>query len=135
MTNEKRERDRRYYLANRERLKEAARRYREENPEKVSEGKRRWYETHREHVAEKGRKYRADHPGRPQTKAKRRAAAVARDGRTCYLCGRECTDWTGRPTKTDLTLDHVIPPSKGGTHAADNLRVCCRSCNAAKGAS
>ena len=31
------------------------------------------------------------------------------------------------------TLDHVIPLSKGGTNAEDNLITCCRSCNSKKG--
>jgi hypothetical protein len=56
-----------------------------------------------------------------------RAAIIARDNGICYLCG--C-----RPTGDDLTLDHVIPLDAGGSHTADNLRVCCRSCNSLKGA-
>ena len=33
----------------------------------------------------------------------------------------------------DLTIDHVIPKSKGGTNKWDNLVTCCRKCNLKKG--
>jgi 5-methylcytosine-specific restriction endonuclease McrA len=32
-----------------------------------------------------------------------------------------------------ITLDHVIPLTRGGAHTASNLRVACRSCNSSKG--
>jgi 5-methylcytosine-specific restriction protein A len=35
---------------------------------------------------------------------------------------------------TDLTGDHIVPLSRGGTNRADNIRVLCRSCNSRKGA-
>lgn len=47
--------------------------------------------------------------------------------RDAYRC-RECGDWH------DLTIDHIIPRSKGGTNEETNLRVLCRSCNSKKGA-
>jgi 5-methylcytosine-specific restriction endonuclease McrA len=34
----------------------------------------------------------------------------------------------------DLTVDHIIPIARGGTHARTNLQVLCRACNSAKGA-
>ena len=35
-------------------------------------------------------------------------------------------------TTTDLTTDHVIPMSRGGTSTWDNVQVLCRSCNSKK---
>lgn len=32
----------------------------------------------------------------------------------------------------DLTLDHVIPQSKGGVDFSTNVVCCCKSCNASK---
>lgn len=47
----KRERDREYYLRNRDRVKATTARYRAENPEKVRESQRRYRETHAEELA------------------------------------------------------------------------------------
>jgi hypothetical protein len=46
----------------------------------------------------------------------------------CPYCG------TRMPPRVK-TLDHIIPRSKGGTHGAANVCVCCLSCNSRKGAS
>lgn len=32
-----------------------------------------------------------------------------------------------------LTVDHLIPQSKGGTFSINNLVPCCRQCNSMKG--
>ena len=36
-------------------------------------------------------------------------------------------------SKESLTLDHVIPKSKGGPNSWKNLVTCCGSCNVKKG--
>lgn len=46
-----------------------------------------------------------------------------RDNFECQYCG----------TKRDLTLDHVIPSSRGGAHAWSNLVTACKKCNTKKG--
>jgi 5-methylcytosine-specific restriction protein A len=53
-----------------------------------------------------------------------RLSRALRLGGQCLACG----------TRTDLTVDHLIPLSMGGTHALTNLRVLCRSCHASIGA-
>jgi 5-methylcytosine-specific restriction endonuclease McrA len=50
---------------------------------------------------------------------------MIRDQFTCAYCGR-----TGKP----LTLDHVIPRSKGGTTKWENCVAFCKACNLNKGA-
>jgi len=45
-----------------------------------------------------------------------------RDGRKCVICG----------AKEDLSIDHIIPRSKGGTNDPENLQTLCRSCNSSK---
>ena len=45
-----------------------------------------------------------------------------KQGNKCILCG-----------KTELTVDHIIPISKGGQHTVNNIQGLCRSCNARKG--
>ena len=47
-----------------------------------------------------------------------------RDGRKCTYCG-SCEN---------LTLDHIIPRSRGGARwDSDNVTTACRPCNQAKG--
>ena len=46
--------------------------------------------------------------------------------KVCCYCGKEITD------KEDLTLDHIVPLSKGGEDAKDNLVVSCKACNSEK---
>lgn len=51
-----------------------------------------------------------------------RRAVFERDGNRCAYCGREF----GR---ADLTLDHVIPRSRGGRNSFDNVVTACGPCN------
>jgi 5-methylcytosine-specific restriction endonuclease McrA len=53
-----------------------------------------------------------------------RRAVFARDRWTCQYCGSE---------RSNLTVDHVIPRSKGGTSGWDNIVTCCAPCNRRKG--
>lgn len=46
-----------------------------------------------------------------------------RDGNACQYCG----------STKELTLDHVIPKSKGGKSTWTNLVTACKKCNAKKG--
>ncbi|MEI2702491.1 MAG: HNH endonuclease [Baekduia sp.] len=52
-----------------------------------------------------------------------RRAVFARDDWTCQYCG----------SKTTLTIDHVVPRSKGGTSGWENLVASCAPCNRRKG--
>jgi 5-methylcytosine-specific restriction endonuclease McrA len=51
-----------------------------------------------------------------------RRAVFARDDFTCQYCG----------ARHDLTVDHVIPRSKGGSSEWENIVACCSSCNRRK---
>ncbi len=63
----------------------------------------------------------------PSTSVKlNRRNLFARDQNRCQYCGRR------RPT-TELSLDHVIPRSQGGTNAWDNIVCACVRCNVKKG--
>lgn len=55
-----------------------------------------------------------------------RASLLVRDGCTCQYCGR-------RLPPARLTIDHVIPRSRGGSDDWNNLVVACIECNARKG--
>lgn len=49
-----------------------------------------------------------------------------RDGHICSYCGE-------RFKKSELTIDHVIPKSKGGTTGWKNCVTSCNKCNSKKG--
>jgi 5-methylcytosine-specific restriction endonuclease McrA len=53
-----------------------------------------------------------------------RKAVLARDSWTCQYCGQR---------KPALTVDHVIPRSRGGSSAWDNIVASCAACNRRKG--
>ncbi|MFA5035530.1 MAG: HNH endonuclease [Candidatus Margulisiibacteriota bacterium] len=47
-----------------------------------------------------------------------------RDNHTCQYCGKK---------HATLTIDHVIPKSRGGRDVWENVVVCCSACNSRKG--
>lgn len=57
-----------------------------------------------------------------------RLAIYLRDRFVCLYCLRDLHD--AHPT--DITLDHLIPDSKGGSNDPANLITACRSCNCAR---
>src|SRR5436305_6502179 len=61
-----------------------------------------------------------------QTRALSRKNILLRDRNTCHYCGVLLVSG-------DLTLDHVIPRSRGGSSTWENLVACCHPCNRRKG--
>ncbi len=61
-----------------------------------------------------------------QTRALSRKNILLRDRNACQYCGVVLT-------AGELTLDHVIPRSRGGQSTWENLVACCHSCNRRKG--
>ncbi len=49
-----------------------------------------------------------------------------RDHYTCQYCGR-------KPSKDDLTIDHILPKSRGGRTIWENVTLACTACNTKKG--
>jgi 5-methylcytosine-specific restriction endonuclease McrA len=61
-----------------------------------------------------------------QTRALSRKNILMRDRYTCQYCLRTLNS-------AELTLDHVIPRSRSGETAWENLVACCHPCNNRKG--
>ena len=53
-----------------------------------------------------------------------RAVVYERDGHRCARCG----------SPEQLSVDHIVPWSKGGAHDLSNFQTLCRPCNSSKGA-
>lgn len=61
---------------------------------------------------------------RPDGRRLSRRAILARDGFRCQYCG----------STQHLTIDHIIPRSRGGTTSWENVITSCAVCNVRKGA-
>lgn len=55
-----------------------------------------------------------------------RRGVLARDRETCQYCGIQ-------PGRSQLTVDHVMPRSRGGQTIWENVVTACRECNHHKG--
>jgi 5-methylcytosine-specific restriction endonuclease McrA len=55
-----------------------------------------------------------------------RQTLFERDNFKCYLCNESFE-------RKDLTIDHIVPRSKGGKTSWENTISCCKSCNYLKG--
>jgi len=60
---------------------------------------------------------------RPKTIKVNRKRIFKRDGYACQYCG----------SKKNLTIDHVMPRSRGGLNSWKNMVTCCFRCNSYKG--
>lgn len=68
-------------------------------------------------------KYKHGHYGPPRF---RRSVLYSRDNWSCQYCGVVC-GWSS------LTIDHVVPKSKGGPTSWTNCVTACKNCNRNKG--
>jgi len=60
---------------------------------------------------------------RPRVRLSKREV-LRRDGHRCQYCGRQISQ---------LTIDHIVPRSRGGGHSWENLVAACPQCNRRKG--
>ena len=70
--------------------------------------------------------YYVDVRGRRMKASSKRSRILARDRNRCQYCGI-------RGGLFDLTLDHILPVSRGGTTSPENLVAACFACNQRKG--
>lgn len=133
-----------FYEANREKEIERSKRWNKNNPERVaanmrSSRHRRPEESRAIHNAWKKSNKDKVRAFDLNKRAKRRAAILATQKPVsaadiiallklakgkCYYCGQ----------KQKLTIDHIIPLARGGTHEKCNLVAACGPCNSSKGA-
>jgi 5-methylcytosine-specific restriction endonuclease McrA len=117
--------------------REQARKWREENPEKVRESQRKYRESHPEIYREATKKY---YQANPEVKraGERKRKAKKHDNPAFDISTKELKKLYARPCSycgsfEEITLDHVVPISKGGTHGVSNLVPACGPCNSSKG--
>lgn len=110
-----------------------------ENREQEIEKNKKWKENNRQRIIEYRKKYNNEKPYvKRNSEAKRRASKkttnvenidireiIKRDGTICWLCLKNCPP-------DNITLDHIVPLSRGGSHTYENIALAHRECNSKK---
>jgi len=132
-----------YYLEHSDDFKEVAKLWQTNNPEKAKEVAEKSRKKHPENQRRATKKWRLAHPERHaefqrNRNARKRGATgtitrqefqdlcIQYDFR-CLRCGAN-----GKRPDVELTIDHVIPITKGGENSIGNAQPLCRSCNSSK---
>lgn len=68
-------------------------------------------------------KERAELRKRPEAKIKK-AEQFSKQVKSCCYCGK---------SDVKLTIDHIVPISRGGTNSLNNIALACGHCNSSKG--
>lgn len=145
-----REYNRAYHEANRDKIAERIRTQRAANPEKQRERMKAWRDANPDKIREYSRLYYSSEMnktrytanpdlyavGTHRRRAKRygatgsftiqqlRAMRKAQDG-ICIYCQIQHSPY-------HLTIDHIIPMSRGGSNDISNISLACRTCNFSK---
>jgi len=130
----------RWQKENPERVTEVQKMIYRKNPKKtkISSKKRNktYYQKHTDAQKQRTKEYRQRHPERHREQQARRRSRKKQAGiylilekelkallsRCCVNCG----------TNENITLDHIVPISRGGRHSVGNLQPLCLSCNSKK---
>jgi 5-methylcytosine-specific restriction endonuclease McrA len=125
---------------NRERERRRAAAWYRAHPGRAAAARRRWYAANRDHV----RDYRRDYRNRNRLAVRLSNAGRRARLRNAPVCDLTARDWHGIKAayrhrcaychrRRPLTIDHVVPLSRGGAHTAANVVPACQSCNSRKG--
>jgi len=133
-------------IKNKDKAKEIARRCWQKNKSKTKIRISMWRAKNRSHIAKYEANYRKANRSviiaknnhrravkNKQTSAEEKASAKEKianimmlEKSVCGYCGME------HETKR-MHVDHIVPISRGGRHAADNIQIACQRCNTSKG--
>lgn len=111
---------------NKDHLKQRAKKYYARNKQRMADQFRGWSKRNPDQVRLRARRRRARQMGA----AGRHTFAEWRD--LCTKYGNCCLACGGREPDISLTVDHIIPLSKGGADSIDNIQPLCHSCNSSK---
>lgn len=98
-------------------------RWRRGNKDKIKARQRRYYLNHKKEIGIKSFQYHLRRKGVPGTiTVESWRSLLALYGNRCAWCG----------SYDDISIDHKIPVSKGGTNYLENLQPLCMPCNQSK---
>jgi 5-methylcytosine-specific restriction endonuclease McrA len=117
-----------------------ARIYRKKNKIIISQKKHIYYLQHKKERSIANKKWRKANPHKILANFhKRKAIKMLVTFEDCaekiklLKTAKFCCYCKGILNKKNLTIDHIIPLSRGGYHISNNLVACCRTCNCSKG--
>lgn len=115
-----------YRQKNKDYFKEAMKKFKRDNPSYHREQNRRWARAHPEKIRLRTLARKARHRGNGGTFTTHEWEFLKRHYNfTCLRCGLQ-------EPEIKLTVDHIVPLSKGGRHSVENIQPLCRSCNSIK---
>lgn len=147
------ENNKNYYSKNKESRNKYRRKYAQEHPQKEKGYRENYQNTHRDKVRAARAAYRSRNPNktnewRAANPDKAKAISQRRRANKCSVEINDFTadQWTQLKEKYNyqcvycgcvsnkLTMDHIIPISRGGNHTLENILPACQQCNSKKGA-
>jgi len=114
-----------YYPKYGDKQREWQRTYIKENRDRIALRNSNYRRNNRERCREYCRRYDARKVNATIGKVSYEEVVKKANG-ICYLCG-----WIVLPE--EMSIDHVIPLSRGGAHSQDNLEMTHKNCNSSKG--
>lgn len=137
-----REKNRRWREANKDKVKALNKKWHLENEEYHREQSRLWYASNTRRALARVKAYAKTPLGKASLARQRAKRLFALKKSVCTLTAEEwlairriqkhrCLHCLKRKK---LTMDHIHPLSKGGSHTKENIQGLCRSCNSRKGA-
>lgn len=124
-------------IKNSQRKKETNALYFQNNKVKIRAYRVAYKEANKELIANKNFEYRRNNLAKHSNNEMKRRAAKKQNG-IFFINSKELTRIYSSPcaycgTLSEITADHVIPISRGGTHSIGNLVAACLKCNSSKG--
>lgn len=123
-----------------DKVKSAAKVYYQKNAKRICSKTKLWRENNRERKRALHRAYKKRHPEKNKEQLHRRRCKMMAVGiedctaKIKSLHRERFCHWCCAPLTTETReIDHVIPVSRGGRHAPDNLVAACQTCNRSKG--
>lgn len=135
------EKHRNYYYANQEQILDRAKVYQQKNKPKLNLKSRKYHWANRERILPLKREYYSAHLDHASVKRSRyRATKFGCEGSHTVeewkyikeINGNKCLKCGRTEPEIKLSVDHIIPLSRGGTDNIGNIQPLCLSCNKRK---